>query len=221
MVSLHCTWPLCMLSLPSPPLHSPPSPPLSSPSLPSLPLLLQPSNRLTHNVSYSQRTRKLAVGSKSGRVCIYDFKHFNCDSINAHASAVTALQLSEDGKQLASYAHGDSALGAGGSVGGGRVRVGGRCQGACQVCTVCGRVRCVQCVGVSGVYSVWACQECTVCGRVRCVQCVGVSGVYSVWACQVCTVCGHVRCVQCVGVSGVYNMCACQVCTVCWCVSKM
>ena len=46
----------------------------------------------------------------AGRVCIYDFKHFHCDSVTAHSSAVTTIQLSEDGKLLASYARGDSAL---------------------------------------------------------------------------------------------------------------
>ena len=106
-----CMWSDCFSQLArhlTPVEHAPP--PLPFPPLPSPPLPWQSSNRLTHNVSYSQRSRKLAVGSKSGRVCIYDFKHFNCDSVNAHSSAVTTLQLSEDGKMLASYAHGDSAL---------------------------------------------------------------------------------------------------------------
>jgi WD40 repeat protein len=66
--------------------------------------------KLSNNVCFSPKTRKLAVGSKTGRIHIYDFKHFHCDSVNAHSGAVTALTLSDDGKMLASYAHGDSTL---------------------------------------------------------------------------------------------------------------
>ena len=74
-----------------------------------LSLSLSLSSRLP-NVSYSLKTRRLAVGSGSGQVGIYDLKQRKTQMINAHTHQVIVLSFSEEGKHLATYSYGDSTL---------------------------------------------------------------------------------------------------------------
>ena len=85
------------------------------------------------NISYSIRTKRLAVGARSGinittihlslsaiypafifsslikgQVGIYDLKQSRVQMLNAHSHSVTVLVFSDDGKMLATYAYGDS-----------------------------------------------------------------------------------------------------------------
>lgn len=62
------------------------------------------------NVSYSSKSKRLAVGARSGQVGIYDLKQGRTQMITPHKHAVTVLMFSDDGKLLAMYAYGDSAL---------------------------------------------------------------------------------------------------------------
>lgn len=62
------------------------------------------------NISYSPKTKRLAVGARSGQVGLYDLKQGRTQMMNAHSHAVTVLMFSEDGKLLATYAYGDSTL---------------------------------------------------------------------------------------------------------------
>ena len=62
------------------------------------------------NISYSPKTKRLAVGTRSGQVGIYDLKQGKTQMLNAHSHAVTVLLFSDDGKMLATYAYGDSTL---------------------------------------------------------------------------------------------------------------
>ena len=88
------------------------------------------------NISYSLKTKRLAVGARSGKknlpslsaaactaiaqwllnlfsltkgqVGIYDLKQSRVQMLNAHSHSVTVLVFSDDGKMLATYAYGDS-----------------------------------------------------------------------------------------------------------------
>ena len=86
------------------------------------------------NISYSIKTKRLAVGARSGnpplpppsfslsmlpllsnpilltigQVGIYDLKQSRVQMLNAHSHSVTVLLFSDDGKLLATYAYGDS-----------------------------------------------------------------------------------------------------------------
>ena len=62
------------------------------------------------NVSYSLKTRRLAVGARSGQVGVYDLKQRKTQMVNAHTHQVAVLCFSEDGKLLATYSYGDSTL---------------------------------------------------------------------------------------------------------------
>jgi hypothetical protein len=62
------------------------------------------------NISYSSKTRRLAVGARSGQVGIYDLKQGKTQMLNAHSHPVTVLLFSDDGRMLATYAYGDSTL---------------------------------------------------------------------------------------------------------------
>lgn len=62
------------------------------------------------NISYSFKSKRLAVGSRNGQVAIYDLKQGRTQMVNAHSHPVTVLQFSEDGKLLATYAFADSIL---------------------------------------------------------------------------------------------------------------
>lgn len=62
------------------------------------------------NISYSFKTKRLAVGARNGQVAIYDLKQGRTQMLNAHTHPVTVLHFSEDGKLLATYAYADSML---------------------------------------------------------------------------------------------------------------
>lgn len=62
------------------------------------------------NISYSLKSKRLAVGARNGQVAIYDLKAGRTQMLNAHTHAVTVLHFSEDGKLLATYAYADSVL---------------------------------------------------------------------------------------------------------------
>ncbi len=62
------------------------------------------------NISYCIKNRRLAVGSRSGQVGVYDLKQRKTQMINAHQHQVTVLCFSEDGKYLATYSYGESTL---------------------------------------------------------------------------------------------------------------
>ena len=68
-----------------------------------------PQHRLP-NISYSPKSRRLAVGGRSGQVVVYDLKQGRTQTVNAHSHPVTTLVFSDDGKMLAIYAYGDSML---------------------------------------------------------------------------------------------------------------
>ncbi|XP_019855598.1 PREDICTED: WD repeat-containing protein 7-like [Amphimedon queenslandica] len=71
---------------------------------------LFPSLTRLPNVSYSLRTKRLAVGAGSGQIGIYDLKQRKTQMINAHSHQVIVLSFSEEGKYLATYSYGDSML---------------------------------------------------------------------------------------------------------------
>ena len=62
------------------------------------------------NISYSFKSKRLAVGARNGQVAIYDLKQGRTQMLNAHTHPVTVLHFSEDGKLLATYAYADSVL---------------------------------------------------------------------------------------------------------------
>ncbi|XP_057656157.1 WD repeat-containing protein 7 isoform X3 [Diorhabda carinulata] len=61
-------------------------------------------------VSHCPATRRIAVGSHTGSLTLYELRQGKCVNIRAHSSAVTALAFSPDGKFLVSYASGDNRL---------------------------------------------------------------------------------------------------------------
>ena len=61
-------------------------------------------------MSYTVKTKRLAVGARSGQVGVYDLKQRKTNMVNAHNHPVTVLCFSEDGKLLATYSYGDSTL---------------------------------------------------------------------------------------------------------------
>ncbi|CAH1117289.1 unnamed protein product [Phaedon cochleariae] len=63
-----------------------------------------------NQVSHCPATRRIAVGSHTGSLQMYELRQGKCVSIRAHSSAVTALAFSPDGKFLVSYACGDNKL---------------------------------------------------------------------------------------------------------------
>ncbi|XP_028399400.1 WD repeat-containing protein 7-like isoform X2 [Dendronephthya gigantea] len=58
-----------------------------------------------HMVSYCPNTRRLAVGSKSGQLTIYELRSSKEQIIPAHSSAITAVRFSKDSKLLATYSY--------------------------------------------------------------------------------------------------------------------
>lgn len=62
------------------------------------------------NISYSFKSKRLAVGARNGQVAVYDLKQGRTQIVNAHTHPVTVLNFSEDGKLLATYAYADSVL---------------------------------------------------------------------------------------------------------------
>nr|XP_023030249.1 WD repeat-containing protein 7 isoform X5 [Leptinotarsa decemlineata] len=57
-----------------------------------------------NQVSHCSATRRIAVGSHTGSLTIYELRQGKCVNIKAHGSGVTALAFSPDGKFLVSYA---------------------------------------------------------------------------------------------------------------------
>uniref|UniRef100_A0A1Y1K5S4 WD repeat-containing protein 7 n=1 Tax=Photinus pyralis TaxID=7054 RepID=A0A1Y1K5S4_PHOPY len=63
-----------------------------------------------NQVSHCSATRRIAVGSNSGSLTLYELRQGKCTSINAHSSPITACAFSPDGKFLVSYACGENRL---------------------------------------------------------------------------------------------------------------
>ncbi|KAK5648439.1 hypothetical protein RI129_003331 [Pyrocoelia pectoralis] len=63
-----------------------------------------------NQVSHCPATRRIAVGSNSGSLTLYELRQGKCTSINAHSSPITACAFSPDGKFLVSYACGENRL---------------------------------------------------------------------------------------------------------------
>ncbi len=62
------------------------------------------------NISYSTKSRRLAVGGRAGQVVVYDLKQGRTQTVHAHKHPVTTLVFSDDGKLLATYSYADSLL---------------------------------------------------------------------------------------------------------------
>lgn len=63
-----------------------------------------------NQVSHCPAARRIAVGSNSGTLTLYELRQGKCTTINAHSTAVTAAAFSPDGKFLVSYACGENKL---------------------------------------------------------------------------------------------------------------
>ncbi|XP_060537415.1 WD repeat-containing protein 7 isoform X2 [Cylas formicarius] len=63
-----------------------------------------------NQVSHCSATRRIAVGSNSGSLTIYELRQSKCTTIPAHSGAVTACAFSPDGKFLVSYACSENKL---------------------------------------------------------------------------------------------------------------
>ncbi|XP_076268921.1 WD repeat-containing protein Rbcn-3B isoform X2 [Rhynchophorus ferrugineus] len=63
-----------------------------------------------NQVSHCLTTRRIAVGSHTGILTIYELRQNRCTLIGAHSEAVTACAFSPDGKFLVSYACGENKL---------------------------------------------------------------------------------------------------------------
>lgn len=61
-------------------------------------------------LSYCHSPRRLAVGSRSGRVALYELKGPKSQMISAHACPITAVSFSPDGRLLSTYSAGDSKI---------------------------------------------------------------------------------------------------------------
>ncbi len=62
------------------------------------------------NISYSPKSRRLAVGGRAGQVVVYDLKQGRTQTVQSHKHPVTTLVFSDDGKLLATYSYADSLL---------------------------------------------------------------------------------------------------------------
>ncbi|VVC26686.1 Hypothetical protein CINCED_3A013205 [Cinara cedri] len=54
-------------------------------------------------VSHCSTSRRIAVGTKNGHIALYELRSSKCQTINAHAAAISACAFSPDGKFLVSY----------------------------------------------------------------------------------------------------------------------
>lgn len=63
-----------------------------------------------HQVSHCLATRRIAVGTKSGQMVMYELRANKVQHIQAHQSAVTALAFNPDGKNLATYSAAENKL---------------------------------------------------------------------------------------------------------------
>nr|XP_032525137.1 WD repeat-containing protein 7-like [Danaus plexippus plexippus] len=63
-----------------------------------------------NQVSHCPATRRIAVGSHTGQLAIYELRAARCQSLTAHAGPVTACAFSPDGRYLVSYATADNRL---------------------------------------------------------------------------------------------------------------
>eukprot|EP00088_Acartia_fossae_P013682 TRINITY_DN17239_c0_g1_i1.p1 TRINITY_DN17239_c0_g1~~TRINITY_DN17239_c0_g1_i1.p1 ORF type:complete len:481 (-),score=87.08 TRINITY_DN17239_c0_g1_i1:117-1421(-) len=63
-----------------------------------------------HQVSHCLVTRRIAVGTKTGQMVMYELRANRMQHIQAHQSAVTALAFNADGKHLCTYSAGENKL---------------------------------------------------------------------------------------------------------------
>ncbi|XP_047541633.1 WD repeat-containing protein 7 isoform X1 [Vanessa atalanta] len=63
-----------------------------------------------NQVSHCPATRRIAVGSHTGQLAIYELRAGRCQSLAAHSGPVTACAFSPDGRYLVSYATADNRL---------------------------------------------------------------------------------------------------------------
>ncbi|GBP94233.1 WD repeat-containing protein 7 [Eumeta japonica] len=63
-----------------------------------------------NEVSHCPATRRIAVGSHTGQLALYELRAGRCQSLAAHNGPVTACAFSPDGRYLVSYATADNRL---------------------------------------------------------------------------------------------------------------
>ncbi|XP_037873545.1 WD repeat-containing protein 7 isoform X2 [Bombyx mori] len=63
-----------------------------------------------NQVSHCPATRRIAVGSHTGQLALYELRAGRCQSLAAHSGPVTACAFSPDGRYLVSYATTDNRL---------------------------------------------------------------------------------------------------------------
>ena len=57
-------------------------------------------------LSFCNQTRRIAAGTRSGQIIIYDLRTLKSQVVVAHQGAVSALCFSPQGKYLATYSNG-------------------------------------------------------------------------------------------------------------------